>query len=141
MSPRGDERRNDMADYIEKSACKVDRLLVDFVETGSYSGHRYRPRQFWGGSPGWCGDFTPRNRELLAIRDRSCRRRSTTGTRPEWAGGGADPARYQAFLKEIGYLVAEPADFTIETERARPGDRLYLRARSWWCRCRMRAMR
>lgn len=102
-----------MADYIEKSGLKVDRLLVDFVEKEAIPGTAVSAEQFWSGLAGLVRDFAPRNRELLAIRDR------IQTQIDDWhkANGpvGADPQKYQEFLKEIGYLVAEPADFTIET--------------------------
>ena len=102
-----------MADYIEKSGLKVDRLLVDFVEKEAIPGTAVTAEQFWSGLAGLVRDFAPRNRELLAIRDRM----QTHVDDWHKANGpvGADPAKYQAFLKEIGYLVAEPAVFTIET--------------------------
>ncbi|OEO32157.1 malate synthase G [Devosia insulae DS-56] len=107
-----------MADYIEKSGLKVDRLLVDFVEQEAIPVTAVSAEQFWSGLAGLVRDFAPRNRELLAIRDR------IQTQVDEWhkANGpvGADPAKYQAFLKEIGYLVAEPADFTIETSGLDP---------------------
>lgn len=102
-----------MSNYIEKSSLKVDRLLVDFIEKEAIPGTAVSAGQFWSGLAGLVRDFAPRNRELLAIRDR------IQTQVDDWhkANGpvGADPAKYQSFLKEIGYLVAEPADFTIET--------------------------
>lgn len=102
-----------MANYIEKSGLKVDQLLVDFVEQEAIPGTKLSAEQFWAGLAGLVRDFAPRNRELLAIRDRMQTQID------DWhkANGpvSADPAKYQAFLKEISYLVAEPADFTIET--------------------------
>jgi len=107
-----------MADYIEKSGLKVDRLLVDFVETEAIPGTGVAAEQFWSGLAGLVAEFMPRNRAALALRD-------TIQTQvDDWhkANGpvGADPAGYQAFLKSIGYLVDEPADFTIETEGLDP---------------------
>jgi len=103
----------EMADYIEKSGLKVDSLLVDFVEQEAIPGTAVSAEQFWAGLAGLVRDFAPKNRELLAIRDR------IQTQVDDWhkANGpvGADPAKYQAFLREIGYLVDEPADFTIET--------------------------
>lgn len=102
-----------MANYIEKSGLKVDQLLVDFVEQEAIPGTKLSAEQFWAGLAGLVRDFAPKNRELLAIRDRMQTQID------DWhkANGpvSADPAKYQAFLKQIGYLVAEPADFTIET--------------------------
>lgn len=102
-----------MANYIEKSGLKVDQLLVDFVEKEAIPGTQLTAGQFWAGLAGLVRDFAPKNRELLAIRDRMQTQID------DWhkANGpvSADPAKYQAFLKQIGYLVAEPADFTIET--------------------------
>jgi malate synthase len=102
-----------MADYIEKSGLKVDRLLVDFVEKEAIPGTGVDAAKFWSGLAGLVAEFMPRNRAALALRDK------LQAQIDDWhkANGpvAADPARYQAFLKEIGYLVAEPADFTIET--------------------------
>ena len=107
-----------MADYIEKSGLKVDPLLVDFVEKEAIPGTAVSAEQFWSGLAGLVRDFAPRNRELLAIRDR------IQTEIDDWhkANGpvGAAPQKYQAFLKQIGYLVAEPADFTIETSGLDP---------------------
>ncbi len=100
--------------YVEKSGLKVDALLVDFVEKEAIPGTGVTPEQFWSGLAGLVAELAPKNREFLAIRDR------IQTQIDDWhkANGpvGADPAKYQAFLREISYVVPEPADFTIETE-------------------------
>ncbi len=102
-----------MSTYIDKSGLKVDALLVDFVEREAIPGTKVTPAQFWDGLAGLVRDFAPKNRELLAVRDR------LQTQIDDWhkAHGpvGSDPVAYQAFLRAIGYLVPEPADFTIET--------------------------
>ncbi len=99
--------------YVEKSGLKVDQLLVDFIETEALPGTGVSADGFWSGFAGMVADLAPKNRSLLAIRERIQTKID------EWhkANGpvSADPEGYQAFLKEIGYLVDEPADFTIET--------------------------
>ncbi len=99
--------------YVDKSGLKVDRLLVEFVENEAIPGTGVTPAQFWDGFAGLVRDFAPRNRALLAVRDKIQHQID------EWhrANGpvSANPAGYEAFLREIGYLVPEPADFTIET--------------------------
>ncbi len=99
--------------YVVRSGLKVDGLLADFVEREALPGTGIGAGQFWDGMAGLVRDFAPRNRELLAIRDRM------QSQIDEWhrANGPVanDPAGYEAFLRQIGYLVPEPADFTIET--------------------------
>jgi malate synthase len=107
-----------MTKYLEKSGLKVDQLLVDFVETEAIPGTGITPDQFWGGFAGLVRDFAPKNRTLLALRDKIQHQID------EWhqANGpvGANPSGYEAFLRQIGYLVPEPADFTIETDGLDP---------------------
>jgi len=99
--------------YVEKSGLQVDQLLVDFVETEAIPGTSVTPAQFWDGFAGLVAEFAPKNRQLLALRDQMQHQID------EWhkANGpvSANPGGYEAFLREIGYLVPEPADFTIET--------------------------
>src|SRR6218665_2455888 len=99
--------------YIDKAGLKVDALLVDFVEKEAIPGTKVSAEAFWAGLAGLVGDFMPRNRHLLAIRDR------IQSQIDDWHRSNgpvaADPAGYEKFLKEIGYLVPEPADFSIET--------------------------
>jgi malate synthase len=59
------------------------------------------------------GRFAPENRALLAKRDDlQARIDSWHKAHP---GAPQDPAAYQAFLREIGYLVSEPEPFKIDT--------------------------
>ena len=73
---------------------------------------------FWSGAQTVFRDFTPRNRELLAERDR------LQAAMDEWhrahPGQPADKQTYHAFLREIGYLVPEGGDFAITTENVDP---------------------
>src|SRR4051812_19224611 len=102
-----------MSNYLDKAGLKVDALLVDFVEKEALPGTGIAAEAYWAGLSGLVEKFMPRNRELLARRDR------LQTQIDEWhrAHGpvASDPVGYEAFLKEIGYLVPEPGDFQIET--------------------------
>jgi malate synthase len=73
---------------------------------------------FWAGAEAVFRDFTPRNRELLAERDR------IQAAMDEWHGAHPgqpeDKQTYHAFLREIGYLVPEGGDFAITTGNVDP---------------------
>ena len=104
--------------YVEKSGLKVDNLLVDFIEKRALPGTAIDAGQFWSGFSALIRDYSPRNRELLALRDRLQQQID------EWhrknGPVASDPAGYEAFLRDIGYLVPEPADFSIETSGLDP---------------------
>ena len=101
--------------YIEKSGLKVDSLLVDFIEKEAIPGTKVTPEAFWSGLAGLVKNFAPRNRELLAIRDK------LQSQIDDWHRNNgpvaANPDGYQRFLKDIGYLVDE------RTESALPAGR------------------
>ncbi len=102
-----------MANYLDKSGLQVDARLVTFVETEALPGTGIAAEAYWAGLAGLVERFMPRNRDLLAIRDRM------QAQIDEWhhVNGpvASDPAGYEAFLREIGYLVPEPGEFSIET--------------------------
>jgi malate synthase len=107
-----------MSDYPTKSGLSVHPLLVDFVEKEALPGLAISADQFWSGLSALAKEHVPTNERLLAKRD------DIQGKIDDWhrangAVAGKEEA-YQAFLREIGYLVAEPADFTIETENLDP---------------------
>ncbi|MDP1729810.1 MAG: malate synthase G [Devosia sp.] len=102
-----------MPNHIEKSGIKVDGLLVDFVEREALPGTGVSADRFWRGLAGLVRDFMPRNRHLLAIRDRM--QSQIDDWHREHGPVAADPAGYEAFLRQVGYLVDEPPDFEIET--------------------------
>nr|WP_010130360.1 malate synthase G [Microbulbifer agarilyticus] len=69
---------------------------------------------FWSEFEKIVNDLAPVNRQLLAKRDQ------IQAQMDQWyqdiPNGFRDLAKYKAFLREIGYLVEEPADFTAKTE-------------------------
>ena len=70
-------------------------------------------------------DSATKNRALLAKRDRL--QTSIDAWHRERRGGPIDADDHRAFLREIGYLVAEPAPFTITTRGvdAETAERVY----------------
>jgi len=104
--------------YLEKSGLKVDAQLAGFVEQEALPGTEVSADRFWSGLAGLVHDLMPKNRQLLAIRDEL--QSQIDGWHRRLGPVASDPAGYEAFLREIGYLVPEPDDFTIETSGLDP---------------------
>ncbi|MBL8770938.1 MAG: malate synthase G [Phenylobacterium sp.] len=96
----------------------VDDQLAAFVEGELLPGTGVEPAAFWAALEDILADFTPRNAALLAVRDELQARIDAW-----WRDRKAKPydvAEATAFLREIGYLRDEPADFTIGTGNVDP---------------------
>jgi malate synthase len=102
-----------MTAYQAKSGLSVHPLLVDFVEKEALPGTSVSAEQFWTGFADLVAQHAPTNAALLAKRD------ALQSQIDEWhhkyGPVSNNPQGYEFFLKDIGYLVAEPEDFTIET--------------------------
>ena len=105
-----------MVERIEKHGLQVDRKLADFIEGHAIVGTGVDVDAFWAGLSGIVHDLGPRNRALLEMRE------DIQEQIDQWhkANRGADAATYQAFLREIGYLVPTGPDFAIETTNVDP---------------------
>lgn len=102
-----------MTAYTDRAGLKVASVLADFVETKALAGTGVAVDALWQGLASLLERFVPRNRDLLAKRD------ALQAQLDAWhkanPGPVVDMAAYQAFLREIGYLVPEPAPFVITT--------------------------
>ena len=101
-----------MTDRIEREglqvAASLDRLLSDEIIQGT----GLTVDGFWQHAAAVIAQFMPENSALLAERER------LQALIDEWHQtnpGSVDQAQYHAFLKEIGYWLPEPEDFSIET--------------------------
>ena len=103
-----------MSDRVEKAGLQVDAALAAFVESEVLVSLGKDAAAFWTGFANLLGRFVPINRALLAKRD------DLQAQIDAWhvarAGKPIDQAEYQTFLREIGYLVPEPAPFQIGTQ-------------------------
>ncbi len=105
-----------MTSYVSRADLQVARPIVDFAEQTAGQ-HGLDLDEFWRGVSEIVHDLTPRNAELLAVRDR------LQAQIDDWhrANPGApEPTAYRAFLERIGYLRPEPAAFTVSTDRVDP---------------------
>jgi malate synthase len=93
---------------------QVATALHEFVRDEALPGSGIDEGAFWSGVEAILDDYAPLNRELLARRDAIQQRLDDYHAA---APGPVDQAAYEAFLREIGYLVEEPAEVTIETDR------------------------
>jgi len=103
-----------MTNMITRSGLLVDERLATFLDTQVLAPLGRDPQAFWDGFAALLADFAPRNAALLAKREEL--QGQIDAWHKERAGKAHDAAEYQAFLREIGYLVPEPADFQIGTE-------------------------
>ena len=91
----------------------VDPRLVDFVESEILPGLELSAEAFWRGLADLIAEFGPRTHALLNRRDEL--QAKIDGWYREQRQAPFDVKAQEAFLKEIGYLVPEPAPFAIET--------------------------
>ena len=96
-----------------RAGLQVAKELADFIEREALQGLAIEAGAFWTGVAGVFARFAPENRRLLAVRD------DLQGRIDDWhrqrRGQPHDAAATEAFLREIGYLVDEPAPFVIGT--------------------------
>ena len=104
--------------YIEKHGLQVAVELADFVDGQALPGTGVNRDVFWKGFSELVHLLGPKNKALLD------HRLALKGKIDNWhlerRGRLHDRDEYQAFLKEIGYLVAEGAEFNIETLNVDP---------------------
>ncbi len=103
-----------MVQMIEREGLEIDASLYDFVEKKLCTGIALTPQQFWQTLHNLVTDFSPRNQALLQKRDRL--QAQLDQWHKENGPGWEQLAHYQGFLREIGYLVPQGEDFTIETD-------------------------
>ncbi len=105
-----------MVEMVERGGLQIAEPLVRFIEDRALPGTGIDQDRFWSGFADIFGRFAPENRALLAKRDELQARID------DWQRGRVgqphDEQAYQQFLREIGYLVPEPAPFEITTENA-----------------------
>ncbi len=102
-----------MTERIELSGLQVDKQLADFVEHEAVDGTGLSADAFWAACAKVLNTHRDTNKALLAKRE------DLQAQIDAWhiarQGQAHDASAYKAFLEEIGYLVPEGADFTIDT--------------------------
>ena len=103
-----------MTTHEDRAGLKVAGELIALIEQDVLPGLGLDAAAFWSGAAAIFERFAPENRALLARRD------ALQAQIDDWhrarRGQPYGVAASQAFLKEIGYLVEEPAPFTVGTE-------------------------
>ncbi|WP_250474834.1 malate synthase G [Caballeronia sp. GAFFF1] len=96
-----------MNDMIQQHGLKVASSLAKFVEEEAIPGTGVDAAAFWQGFDALVHDLAPKNRALLAERDRM------QSELDNWHRSNPGPVRdlraYRKFLEEIGYIVPAPA--------------------------------
>ncbi|VXC96671.1 malate synthase G [Sphingomonas sp. 8AM] len=97
--------------YENRAGLQVATALATFMEARALPGTGMAADAFWRGLAALYARFAPDNAALLRRRD--ALQAQIDAWHRDRGGQPHDAAGYQAFLREIGYLVAEPAPFTI----------------------------
>ena len=96
----------------------VERSLVDFIENLALPGTGISEDNFWHGLSSLVEQLTPENRRLLIKRE------ELQSKIDSWHKARRnmphDHEAYKSYLKEIGYLVEEKENFSVETENVDP---------------------
>ncbi len=102
-----------MTHFVNCHGLKVAPVLQHFVDAQVLPGTRLSPQAFWSGFAALVHELAPKNRELLAERDR------LQVALDDWhrahPGPVTDMLAYQEFLTGIGYLHPEPEDVNVNT--------------------------
>jgi len=103
-----------MTTYEDRAGLKVATELTALIEQAVLPDLGLDATAFWSGTADLLARLAPENRALLATRDDLQARIDAWHSARK--GRPYDPAATEAFLREIGYLVAEPEPFLIGTD-------------------------
>ncbi|WP_428540751.1 malate synthase G [Profundibacter sp.] len=107
-----------MKNIFEINGLKVSEVLAEFVNQQALPEIDISAEHFWAGFSDLVHDLAPKNQALLAIR------KDMQKQIDDWhiarRGQAHDAVAYQAFLRDIGYLLPEGADFAIQTTNVDP---------------------
>src|SRR6478735_244345 len=103
-----------MSERINRHGLAVAANLDRFIETEALPGTDIGGEAFWAGFDALVHDLAPKNRALLAERDRLQVELDT------WHRANPGPVRdlraYRGFLESIGYIVPTPAGVKATTD-------------------------
>ncbi len=103
-----------MTQRTQQHGLQVAANLTQFIEQEALPGTGLDADSFWQGFAALVHDLAPKNRALLAERDR------LQAELDAWhranPGPIADPAAYRKFLEGIGYLLPQPASVQATTD-------------------------
>ncbi|MEO1747236.1 MAG: malate synthase G, partial [Pseudomonadota bacterium] len=102
-----------MSTRTDKYGLQVDQGLEAFITGTAMAGTGVAADDFWKAFSEIVHDLAPKNKALLEKRE------SLQAQLDDWHkanGMPADMEAYKAFLKEVGYLVEEGPDFSVQTE-------------------------
>ncbi|GAA1135339.1 malate synthase G [Ornithinicoccus hortensis] len=102
-----------MTARVTVGSLQVAEPLHTFVTEEALPGSGVDADTFWAGLESAVTDLSPRIKELLAKREEL--QTAIDGYHRD-NPGAVDQAKYEEFLRSIGYLVDEPEDFSITTE-------------------------
>ncbi|MBL0374205.1 malate synthase G [Rhizobium sp. KVB221] len=102
---------------VEQYGLRIDQQLHDFLLNEALPGTGVKPDHFFQELSEIIHDLAPKNRALLQ------KRTAIQMQLDDWYrqnGAPIDMARYEAFLREIGYIVPEGSPFSIGTDKVDP---------------------
>ncbi|WOJ94934.1 malate synthase G [Congregibacter variabilis] len=103
-----------MTTRVARAGLQVAPVIAELLEEQICPGIGVDAGEFWTSLASIIEDMQPRNEELLAIREDL--QQQIDDWHRQHPGADYDRGAYKAFLQEIGYLLPEPAAFTISTE-------------------------
>ena len=105
-------------DRVDVGGLRIARPLYDFVADEALPGLGLTPDAFWTGFGRIVAEYAPRNTRLLVARDQ------LQAQLDEWhrtnRGRPSDIAGYETFLRDIGYLLPEPEQVSVDTTGVDP---------------------
>ena len=99
--------------YVNINKLKVSETLLLFVNNELLKDTNISPDKFWSGFDKIVHDLAPQNKKLLETRENLQKKIDNWHIKNK--GNKIKIEEYKKFLKEIGYLKDEGADFKIET--------------------------
>ncbi|WP_410472675.1 malate synthase G [Faucicola mancuniensis] len=105
-----------MSDRIQKGSLAIDQQLYNFIQNEVLPEVGVDSEQYWQNFEKIVKEFQPRNKALLAKRDKIQTKIDNWHKENPAKNGIFDKAKYTQFLKDIGYIVPEGDDFLIETQ-------------------------